>query len=189
MSACLFGVGANIAHERSLGWLEMKRVSPAGSAVYLFGKITANLVFCVVIQLLLLILGLPLWARDTHSHSSFGDCHGSRSWRDSICGVRCGIGILDPGEFGACRFEYDQSADGFLFRAMDPHHVPAAFFAESRRILAHLSPEQKLALDVIGLDSAPAIALHWEALASFGVIFVGLAAWAYNRQGSPAEVR
>jgi len=48
----------------------------------------------------------------------------------------------------------------------------------------HLS---KLALDVIGLDSAPAVALHWEALAAFTSIFIGLAFWAFGRQGSAAE--
>ena len=58
MSACLFGVGANLAHERSLGWLEMKRVSPISPAAYLFGKIAANLVFCVAVELSLLAAGL-----------------------------------------------------------------------------------------------------------------------------------
>ena len=60
MSACFFGVGGNLAHERSMGWLEMKRVSPMSASAYLFGKIAANLVFCVAVELSLLTTGLFL---------------------------------------------------------------------------------------------------------------------------------
>jgi ABC-2 type transport system permease protein len=48
----------------------------------------------------------------------------------------------------------------------------------------HLS---KLALDIIGLDNAPALAQHWEALGAFTLIFIGMAAWAFAHQGSASE--
>ena len=188
MSACLFGVGGNIAHERSLGWLEMKRVSPVSASAHLFGKIAANLVFCVVIELALLLTGL-LFA---HVRLTPGEA----------------AGIVAVLVIGAIPFAALGVALGYLIQAssapavLNMINLPMAFcsglwipimflppFLQKAAIFLPTYHLSKLALDVIGLDRAPAMALHWEALASFTLIFVGLAAWAFSRQGSPVEAR
>lgn len=186
MSACLFGVGGNIAHERSLGWIEMKRVSPVGSGVYLFGKIAANLVFCVAIELSLLITGLL-----------FGHVK-LTPW--------AALEILAVLVIGAIPFAALGVALGYLIQAssapavLNMINLPMAFcsglwipimflppFLQKVAVFLPTYHLSKLALAVIGLDSAPATALHWEALAAFGLIFVGLASWAYTRQESSVE--
>jgi ABC-2 type transport system permease protein len=186
MSACLFGVGANIAHERSLGWLEMKRVSPLSSAAYLFGKIAANLVFCVAVELSLLAAGLL-----------FGHVRLAVWEAVRITGVLV---------LGAIPFAALGVALGYLIQAssapatLNMINLPMAFcsglwipmmflppFLQKVAVFLPSYHLSKLALDVIGLDSSPALAQHWEALAAFTLIFIGLAFWAFERQGEAAE--
>ncbi len=186
MSACFFGVGANLAHERSLGWLEMKRVSPVSSAAYLFGKIAANLVFCVAVELTLLTAGFLFG----HVTLTLGEA----------------LGITAVLVAGAIPFAALGVALGYLIQAssapatLNMINLPMAFCSGLWIPIMFLPPFlqkvapflpsyhlSKIALDVIGLDNAPALAQHCEALAAFTLIFIGFAAWAFNRQGTAAE--
>jgi ABC-2 type transport system permease protein len=188
MSACLFGVGANLAHERSLGWLEMKRVSPMSGSAYLFGKIAANLLFCVAVELSLLLTGLL-----------FGHVK-LTVWE----AVRITLVLV----IGAIPFAALGVALGYLVQAssapatLNMINLPMAFcsglwipmmflppFLQKVALFLPAYHLSKLALDMIGLDNAPAMAQHWEALAAFTVIFIGLAFWAFARQGAVAEAR
>ena len=186
MSACLFGIGANLAHERSLGWLEMKRVSPMHASMYLFGKIAANLVFCVAIELSLLATGLL-----------FGNVK-LTVWE----AVRLTAVLV----IGAIPFAALGVALGYLIQASSAPAtlnmlnlpmafcsglwIPMMFLPPFVQKLAPFLPSyhlSKLALDMIGMDNAPAVAQHCEALAAFTLIFIGLAYWAFGHQQSAAE--
>jgi len=57
MGSALFGIGAGLAHERSHGWLELKRASPMPAGAYLLAKLVASMCFAVAITLLLASLG------------------------------------------------------------------------------------------------------------------------------------
>jgi ABC-2 type transport system permease protein len=186
MSACFFGIGGNLAHERSLGWIEMKRLSPIGAGVYLFGKIAANLVFCAAVELSLLATGLLF------GHVKLTVWEAARI-----------VGVLI---IGAVPFAALGVALGYLIQASSAPAtlnminlpmafcsglwVPMMFLPPLIQKIAIFSPAyhlSKLALDVIGLDNAPALAQHWAALGAFTLIFMGLAAWAFGRQGAAAE--
>jgi len=188
MSACLFGVGANLAYERSLGWMEMKRVSPLDGGAYLFGKVAANLVFCLAVELALLLVGVL-----------FGNV---------TLTVWAALRITGVLLIGAIPFAALGVALGYMIQAssapatLNMINLPMAFISGLWVPMMFLPPLlqkaavflpayhlSKLALDVIGLDSAPAGMLHWEALGAFTLIFVGLAYWAYERQGPAAEAR
>ena len=186
MGACLFGIGANLAHERSLGWLEMKRVSPMSPATYLVGKIAANLVFCVAVEILLLAVGLL-----------FGHVHVT-VWE--------AVRVISVLVVGAIPFAALGVALGYLIRASSAPAtlnminlpmafcsglwVPMMFLPPFLQKVAQFLPSyhlSKLALDVIGLDNAPALWLHWEALLGFTFMFVGLAFWAFSRLEAATE--
>jgi len=188
MSACLFGVGANLAYERSLGWLEMKRVSPLSGTAYLAGKIAANLVFCLAVELSLLLTGVLFG----HVKLTFWEA------------VRITAVLL----IGAIPFAALGVALGYMVSAssapalLNMINLPMAFCSGLwipmiflppflHKVALFLPPYHlsKLALDVIGLGNAPAGARHWQALAAFTLVFVGLAYWAYERQGTAAEAR
>ena len=186
MSACLFGVGANLAHERSLGWLEMKRVSPLSGTAYLFGKIAANLVFCVAIELSLLLTGLLF------GHVKLTVWEAVRLTAVLVIGaipfaaLGVALGYLIQASSAPATLNMINLPMAFCSGLWIPMMFLPPFLQKTATFLPsyHLS---KLALDVIGLDSAPAVALHWEALAAFTSIFIGLAFWAFGRQGSAAE--
>ena len=186
MSACLFGVGANLAHERSLGWLEMKRVSPLSGTAYLFGKIAANLVFCVAIELSLLLTGLLF------GHVKLTVWEAVRLTAVLVIGaipfaaLGVALGYLIQASSAPATLNMINLPMAFCSGLWIPMMFLPPFLQKTATFLPsyHLS---KLALDVIGLDSAPAMAQHWEALAAFTLIFIGFAFWAFGRQGSAAE--
>jgi ABC-2 type transport system permease protein len=188
MSACLFGVGANLAHERSLGWLEMKRVSPLRGGVHLFSKIAANLIFCLAVEVLLLFTGVL-----------FGHVQLS---------VWNAVKIVSVLLIGAIPFAALGVALGYWIKAnsapavLNMINLPMAFCSGLWVPMMFLPPFlqkaaqflpayhlSKLALDVIGLDSAPAAGMHWLAMVAFTLVFVGLAVWSFGRQGDAAEAR
>ena len=174
MSACLFGVGANLAHERSLGWLEMKRVSPMPVRRVSVRKIAANLVFCVAIELSLLATGLL-----------FGNVR-LTVWEAARLTAVLVIGAIPFAALGV--------ALGYLIQASSAPAtlnminlpmafcsglwIPMMFLPPFLQKLAPFLPSyhlSKLALDMIGMDNAPAVAQHCEALAAFTLIFIGFA--------------
>lgn len=188
MSACFYGVGAHLAHERALGWLEMKRVSPMNAIAYLFAKVAANLIFCIAIELSLLLTGLLF------GHVSL------TPW--------AALQMIFVLVAGAIPFAALGVALGYLIRAssapatLNMINMPMAFCSGLWIPMMFLPPLlqkvalflpsyhlSKIALAVIGLDNSPATSQHWEALAAFTAIFCGLALWALGRQGSASEAR
>src|SRR5579875_3087753 len=57
MGAALFGIGGGLAHERTHGWLELKRASPMPAGAYLVAKLAAAVCFGLAIMLLMVVLG------------------------------------------------------------------------------------------------------------------------------------
>ncbi len=57
MGAAFFGIGAGMAYERGLGWLELKRAGPMPAPAYLVSKLIASIAFGIVITLLLIGIG------------------------------------------------------------------------------------------------------------------------------------
>ena len=59
MGAAFFGIGAGMAHERGLGWLELKRAGPMPTPAYLVSKLVTSVLFGIVITLILMGIGIP----------------------------------------------------------------------------------------------------------------------------------
>jgi len=57
MMASIWGLGAGIAFERGLGWLEVKRASPMPPMAYFLAKIASALVFCTITVAVIFLLG------------------------------------------------------------------------------------------------------------------------------------
>jgi ABC-2 type transport system permease protein len=57
MMAALWGLGAGIAAERGLGWLEVKRASPMPPLAYFLAKVVAALTFCAITVTVIFALG------------------------------------------------------------------------------------------------------------------------------------
>lgn len=58
MGASLFGTAANLATERGLGWLQVKRASPMPVFAYFLAKVVLSLIFSLTDVLLLFFMGV-----------------------------------------------------------------------------------------------------------------------------------
>ena len=59
MGAALMGIGAGVAVERGLGWMQVKRASPMPAAADLLAKIIASVLLGLTIVALLFTLHTP----------------------------------------------------------------------------------------------------------------------------------
>lgn len=183
MGVCLFGIGLNLANERGLGWLEVKRASPLSPQTYFLAKLTIGLLFCVAEVAALFALGLGL--------------AGVRL--DALDGLRI-LGILAAGSisFGvlALALGYFAKPDSAPV-LVNLIYLPTAFFSGLwmpveflPKALQHAAVYfpayhlSRLALGVLGADRDRAYWGQWQALACFTAIFLGLAMVGYRRDNA-----
>jgi ABC-2 type transport system permease protein len=183
MGACLFGIGLNLANERGLGWLEVKRASPLPPAIYFLAKLTIGLLFGAAEMLALFALGIGL------AHVRLEPLDTLRLF-----------GILVAGSipFGALGL-----ALGYLAKPdsapvfVNLIYLPLSFFSglwmpleflpkALQHAAVYLPPYHlsRLALGVLGADQDHAYWNHWQALACFTAIFLGLAMAGYRRDNA-----
>ena len=183
MGACLFGIGLNLANERGLGWLEVKRASPLPLAIYFLAKLTIGLLFGVAEVAALFALGIGL-----------------ADVRLAPLDALRMFGILVAGSipFGALGL-----ALGYLAKPDSAPVVvnliclPLSFFSglwmpvellpkALQHTAVYLPPYHlsRLALGVLGVDRDHVYWTHWQALACFTAIFLGLALIGYRRDNA-----
>jgi ABC-2 type transport system permease protein len=179
MGASLFGFGAGLASERGLGWLQVKRASPMPPFAYFVAKTVVCMTFSLIIVLILLTLGV--W---------FGGVH---------LAVGQAVQLVGTLVLGASTFCAMGLAIGYF---AGPNSAPAIVnllylplsFASGlwipidmlphfmQRIAPFLPPYHlgQLALGVVGAGAGSAIG-HWEALAGFALICLGIARIGFQR--------
>lgn len=183
MGVCLFGIGLNLANERGLGWLDVKRASPLPPFTYLLAKLTIGVLFGAVEIAALFALGLGL------AHVRLEPLDALRM-----------AGILAAGSipFGALGlalgyFAKPDSAPVLV----NLIYLPLAFFSglwmpveflpkALQHAAVYLPPYHlsRLALGVLGVDRDHSYWNHWQALACFTAIFLGLAMVGYRRDNA-----
>ncbi len=60
LTAAMYGLAVSLAHERGLGWLEVKRASPMPMASYFTAKIASAMAFALIVQLMLSVMAATL---------------------------------------------------------------------------------------------------------------------------------
>jgi ABC-2 type transport system permease protein len=180
MGASLFGTAAGLASDRGLGWLQVKRASPMPPFAYFVAKATTSLIFSAIIVLALFTLGI-----------AFG-------------GVRMSIvdfarlfttlvaGSLPFSAMGLALgyFAGPNSAPPMINLIYLPMSVcsglwvPFMFLPKILRQIALALPSyhlSQLALGVVGAGTHQSAALHWEMLAAFTMICLGVARIGFQR--------
>jgi ABC-2 type transport system permease protein len=180
MGASLFGTAAGLASDRGLGWLQVKRASPMPPFAYFAAKIVTSIIFSTIIVLALFTLGITLG------------------------GVRMPLGdfarLLGTLAAGSLPFSAMGLALGYF---TGPNSAPATInliylpmsFCSGlwvpfmflpkvvRQIALALPPYHlsQLALGVVGAGSHESAATHWEVLAAFTMICLGVARIGFQR--------
>jgi ABC-2 type transport system permease protein len=180
MGASLFGTAAGLASDRGLGWLQVKRASPMPPFAYFIAKVITSMVFSAVIVVALFTLGITL------GHVRM----------PALDFVRL-LGTLVAGSlpFSAMGlalgyFAGPNSAPPMINLIYLPMSfcsglwVPFMFLPKVVQKIALVLPPyhlSQLALSVVGAGAHESNAGHWEVLAAFTMICLGVARIGFQR--------
>jgi ABC-2 type transport system permease protein len=174
MGASLFGTAATLASERNMGWLQMKRASPMPPFAYFFAKIFMSMAFSTIDVMLLLLLGF-----------TFGGVH-----LLAIVATKLALTLI-AGSIPFCAmglaigyFAGPTSAPAVINLFYLPMSfcsglwMPLMFLPKFIQRLAVFLPPyhlSQLAFRLIGAGNGQPNLGHWEALAGFTMICLGIA--------------
>jgi ABC-2 type transport system permease protein len=180
MGASLFGTAAGLASDRGLGWLEVKRASPMPPFAYFTAKVTTSFIFSTIIVLVLFLLGITLGGVRMPL-SSFARLLGTLvagSLPFSAMGLALGY------------FTGPNSAPPTINLIYLPMSfcsglwVPFMFLPKVVQKIALVLPPyhlSQLALGVVGSGTNEPAIRHWEVLAAFTMICLGVARIGFQR--------
>jgi ABC-2 type transport system permease protein len=174
MGASLFGTAAGLASDRGLGWLQVKRASPMPPFAYFAAKVVTSMVFSAIIVLALFGLGI-----------GFGGVRMPVAEFAKILGTLI-AGSLPFSAMGLAvgYFTGPNSAPATINLIYLPMSfcsglwVPFMFLPKIVRQIALVLPPyhlSQLALSIVGTGKHESPVAHWEVLAAFVMICLGIA--------------
>jgi ABC-2 type transport system permease protein len=180
IGSALFGIGAGLAHERTHGWLELKRASPMPAGAYLLAKLVAAVCFGMGITLLLAVLcrvvaGTPVGAAELLQLLS--TVAGGQIVFASL-GLVLGLTVAPNAAPGVINLVYlPISFFGGLWLPVEqlPHFMQQ---------IAHVLPSyyfSRVALLAMGFPVQEAPALCWAVLGGYALGFLLLAGGIFRR--------
>jgi ABC-2 type transport system permease protein len=180
MGASLFGTTAGLASDRGLGWLQVKRASPMPPFAYFCAKVVTSMVFSAIIVLALFTLGITMG----HVRMPFIDFA-------RLLGTLV-AGSLPFSAMGLALgyFTGPNSAPPTINLIYLPMSfcsglwVPFQFLPKVVKQIALVLPPyhlSQLALGVVGAGWRESNAAHWEVLAAFTMVCLGVARIGFQR--------
>ena len=180
MGASLFGTAAGLASDRGLGWLQVKRASPMPPFAYFAAKVVTSMVFSTIIVLALFTLGITL-----------GGVRMPIAMLAKLLGTLV-VGSLPFSAMGLAvgYFAGPNSAPPVINLIYLPMSfcsglwVPFMFLPKVVRQIALVLPPyhlSQLALGVVGSGTHESVTAHWEVLAAFTMICLGIARIGFQR--------
>jgi len=180
MGATLYAFGVGVAVERGLGWLEVKRASPMPLGAWFFAKIVASLAFGATVILLLFTLG-----------AAFGGVRMAASQWVLMFGALvagaipfCALGLTIGNLAGANSAPATVNMIYMPMAFCGGLWIPYDFLPKGLQQVAQFLPSYYLGQIALGIQHArgvTALASHIEALAAFGLLFLGTAWLAHSR--------
>jgi len=180
MGASLFGTAAGLASDRGLGWLQVKRASPMPPFAYFAAKVITSMIFSTIIVLALFTLGISLGGvrMPLTDFARLLGTLAAGSLPFSAMGLALGY------------FTGPNSAPATINLIYLPMSfcsglwVPFVFLPKIVRQIALALPPyhlSQLALGVVGAGNHESTAAHWEVLAAFTMICLGVARIGFQR--------
>ena len=181
VGAALFGIGVGLASERAQGWLELKRSSPMPALAYLVAKCVTAQAFGLIIVGLLSVIGI-----------AFGGVHLSALEFVKMLGVALAgtvpfaslgllIALLVPPNAASGVVNLIYLPMSFMSGLWIPLRYLPSFIRPAAPYLPtyHLS---QLMLGVFGYQKqGTSMAAHWEGLAGFTLIILGISWMVFQR--------
>jgi ABC-2 type transport system permease protein len=180
MGASLFGTAAGLASDRGLGWLQVKRASPMPPFAYFVAKVVTAMIFSATIVLVLFALGFAFGAvrMPVGEFARLVGTLVAGSLPFSAMGLALGY------------FTGPNSAPATINLIYLPMSfcaglwVPIMFLPNVVQKIALAMPPYhlaQLALGIVGAGKHESNAGHWEMLAAFTLICLGVARIGFQR--------
>jgi ABC-2 type transport system permease protein len=180
MGASLFGTAAGLASDRGLGWLQVKRASPMPPFAYFAAKVIVSMGFSAIVVFLLIVLGV-----------SFGGVRLPTGEMSKLVATLI-LGSIPFSAMGLALgyFTGPNSAPPTINLIYLPMSfcsglwVPYMFLPKIVRQIALALPPyhlSQLALGIVGAGRHESAATHWEVLAAFTLICLGVARIGFQR--------
>jgi ABC-2 type transport system permease protein len=185
MGASLFGTAAGLASERGLGWLQIKRASPMPPFAYFLAKLIMSMMFSTADVLLLLLLGMTLGGVHLPALTATKLVLTLVAGSIPFCAMGLAIGYFaGPTSAPAVinLFYLPMSFCSGLW-------MPLMFLPKLIQQIAVFLPPyhlSQLAFRLVGAGRGEANLGHWEALAGFSMICLGVA-WCGHQRDQKAN--
>ncbi|MBT9329755.1 ABC transporter permease [Paracidobacterium acidisoli] len=180
VSACLFGMGMGIALERAQGWMELKQASPLPRLAYLGAKTISCALFGLITTAVLLVLGITMGGVHLHAAET------ARLFLVVFAGSLpfCAMGLLialivpansAPGMINLINLPMSFASGLWMPIDILPHWL--------QRIAPALPMYHfaQIALRIFGFARPGSALPHWEALAGFTCVMLGIAWVVFTR--------
>jgi ABC-2 type transport system permease protein len=179
VGASLFGFGVGVAVERGQGWLQVKRASPMPLSAWFAAKIGMATLFCAVIITGLFTLGA------TFGGVRFDPAVWAQLFVSLVCGALpfCALGLAIGYLAGPNSAPAIVNVIYLPLSFASGLWVPVEFLPKFMKQIAPFLPPYhlaQLALKIIGATPGR-VSTNIVALASFSVLFIAIAAFAYRR--------
>jgi ABC-2 type transport system permease protein len=185
IAAALFNLGAGVATERAQGWLELKQASPMPRLAYLGAKVITSMGFGVLIVAALVTLGVTLGGVHITplqvAHLTLIIVAGSVPF--ASLGMLLSLLLSPSAAPGVINLIYLPLS--FCSGLWMPIDVLPQWLQKMAPALPTYHYAQ-LALNVFGYARSSATLIHWEALAGFTCLMLGLAWLVFTRSEAKA---
>ena len=185
VSACLFGIGMGIALERAQGWLELKQASPMPHFAYLAAKTISCAAIALVIVAALVTLGITLGGVTLTAGEAFRLALVVLAGSIPFTAMGLLIALFVPPNAGPGVINLIylpmSFASGFW--------MPVSYLPHWLRVMTPALPTYHLAqiaLNIFGYAQSGSMLVHWEALAGFTLLMLGVAWIVFTRSEAKA---
>ena len=180
VGAALFGIGVGLATERAAGWLDLKRSSPMPPAAYLLAKCVTAVVFGLIICTILMGIGITLAGVHLSALEAAKLLATTAAGAVPFAAMGLVLALLVPASAtpGIVNLIYlPMSFCSGLWMPIDalPHWLQRVAPALPTYHLAQLM------LGIFPYNQRGSTASHWEALAGFTLLMLGIAWLVFQR--------
>lgn len=180
MGASLFGTAANLASERGLGWLQVKRATPMPLFAYFTAKVAMSMIFSTIDVLALFIMGVAFGGVHLPAVTSAKLVLTLIAGSLPFCAMGLAIGYLVGPNSAPAVINLFHLPMSFCSGLWMPFMFLPKFIQRIALVLPpyHLS---QLALNQVGAGQGGSMASHWQALVGFSFMCLGVA-WVGHRR-------
>jgi len=185
MGASLFGTAAGLASERGLGWLQVKRASPMPLVAYFLAKVVMSLIFSTIDVGALMVLGMTFGGVHLGALTAAKLLGTLVAGSIPFCAMGLGIGYLATPNSAPAVINLFYLPMSFCAGLWMPYQFLPHFVQRIALVLPpyHLS---QLAFNVVGAGQGGPMAIHWQTLAGFTLICLGVA-WVGHQRDQKAN--